>query len=74
MVRPKAWVVLRSITNAKLERHLLLRCDWIAEKNRTRSGEAGRGVLNTSNRKPPLSSVSPATDTRLSAHAAVFRA
>jgi hypothetical protein len=22
MVRPKAWVVLRSITNAKLERHL----------------------------------------------------
>jgi hypothetical protein len=48
MVRPKAWVVLRSITNAKLERHLLLRCDWMAEKNRTRSGEAGRGVLNTS--------------------------
>jgi hypothetical protein len=32
------------------------------------------GVLNTSNRKPPLSSVSPATDTRLSAHAAFFRA
>jgi hypothetical protein len=42
MVWPKAWVVLRSITNAKLERHLLLRCDWMAEKNRTRSGEAGR--------------------------------
>jgi hypothetical protein len=42
MVRPKAWVVLRSITNAKLERHLLPRCDWMAEKNRTRSWEAGR--------------------------------
>jgi uncharacterized membrane protein YfcA len=32
------------------------------------------GVLNTSNRKPPLSSVSPATDRRPSAHSAVILA
>jgi hypothetical protein len=32
------------------------------------------GVLNTSNRKPPISSVSPATDVRQSAHSAVFPA
>ena len=32
------------------------------------------GVLSTSNRKPPLRSVSPATGVRPSAHSAVFPA
>ena len=42
MVRPKAWAVLRLITNSKLERRFLLRCYWMAEKNHTCSGNAGR--------------------------------
>ena len=42
MVRPKAWAVLRLITHSKLNRRLLLHCYWMAEKNWTCSGEAGR--------------------------------
>jgi hypothetical protein len=42
MVRPKAWAALRLITNSKLDRRLLLRCSWRAEKHCTCSGEAGR--------------------------------
>jgi hypothetical protein len=41
-VSPKAWTVLRVITNAMLDRRWLLRCSWMAEKNCTRSGETGR--------------------------------
>ena len=41
-MRPKAWTVLRLITNSKLERRVWLPCSWMAEKNRTCSGKAGR--------------------------------
>ena len=50
------------------------RGDMLAEAQVDALNEGGVGVLSTSNRKPPLRSVSPATGVRPSAHSAVFPA